>query len=400
MLTNPYLSLNNSGLKLPNNKLWSVNGNVYSLSIIPSISGTASSDAMIGTENYQTNLYVTPVAGTTLSGWNVTGGTVSNNVFTFGNSDATVEPVFEEQRIQQHTYPLMQLGSEYGWQLPIDVLLDASNNELSIDISFYTNVSDSTTWEPYFYIVKPGNKNDYKRLVEENDCRPIVVSAGYRECNITNTQIVNGLTQTIKNWLNDLRSQGFNYIFTHPASFGTSKFIGEPSATFNFAGDVPRFNEATINDVTWTKDIINIDDGLSGIDKRTNVTIKNHNFGDVYYYNFDAAKRIADSIEGYHLPTKAETDAMVQYIGGYNSTVATKLKSTLYWGVNGSDLYGFMALPLGMIDHGSPSYGTESTFWNDNNGATNRMYITNNNNMANGTENQNNYKYPLRLVKD
>lgn len=97
MKSNPIYTIANSGLKIPGNKVLGVNGNVYSLTINPSTSGTATSDATIGTQNYQTNLYATPMQGTKLSGWNVTGGTVVDNIFTFGNSDAVIEPVFEEQ---------------------------------------------------------------------------------------------------------------------------------------------------------------------------------------------------------------------------------------------------------------------------------------------------------------
>lgn len=95
MKTNPIITLNNSGFKIAN-KVWSI-PNTYSLTIQSNASGTASSDAMIGTQNYQTNLYATPIQGAVLSGWNVTGGIITNNIFTFSNTDAIIEPVFEEQ---------------------------------------------------------------------------------------------------------------------------------------------------------------------------------------------------------------------------------------------------------------------------------------------------------------
>lgn len=94
MKTNPIITLNNSGFKIAN-KVWSI-PNTYSLTIQSNASGTASSDALIGTENYSTTLYATPIQGAKLSGWNVTGGTITNNIFTFGNIDATIEPVFVE----------------------------------------------------------------------------------------------------------------------------------------------------------------------------------------------------------------------------------------------------------------------------------------------------------------
>lgn len=94
MKTNPIITLSNSGFKIAN-KVWAI-PNTYSLTIQSNASGTASSDALIGTENYQTNLYATPIQGAKLSGWNVTGGSVVDNKFIFGTSDAVIEPVFEE----------------------------------------------------------------------------------------------------------------------------------------------------------------------------------------------------------------------------------------------------------------------------------------------------------------
>lgn len=105
------------------NAIWGLNQNVYSLTINNNASGTATSDTTIGTENYQTNLYATPIQGAKLSGWNVTGGTVNNNVFTFGNTDATIEPVFEESLIpdmnviQSGYVPNIRQTSFY-WYIP------------------------------------------------------------------------------------------------------------------------------------------------------------------------------------------------------------------------------------------------------------------------------------------
>lgn len=94
MKTNPIITLNNSGFKIAN-KVWAL-PNTYSLTIQSNASGTASSDAMIGTQNYSTTLYAMPNEGYRLNSWNVTGGSVFDDKFIFGNSDATIEPVFEK----------------------------------------------------------------------------------------------------------------------------------------------------------------------------------------------------------------------------------------------------------------------------------------------------------------
>ena len=133
-----------------------------------------------------------------------------------------------------HHYELVTRGGEYGWLLPIDILLNAQTNQLQINIRFNTNVSDSTTWEGGYYMVNPNNTGNYIRWVGMNDIRPTVVSPGYRECNVTNTMLVNGLTTSNINTLNDWKSQGYTNIFTHPAAFQPSKFIGDPVADFVF----------------------------------------------------------------------------------------------------------------------------------------------------------------------
>ena len=95
-----------------------LNNTVYSLTINQSISGTASSDALIGTPDYKTNLYATPNEGAQLSGWNVTGGTITNNIFTFGNADATIEPVFKEYVPPAYTEGwIFTTVGQCGWTL-------------------------------------------------------------------------------------------------------------------------------------------------------------------------------------------------------------------------------------------------------------------------------------------
>lgn len=134
-----------------------------------------------------------------------------------------------------HHYELTTAGGEYGWLLPIDVLLDAQTNQLQINISFNTNVSDSTTWEGGYYVAQNNGKGTtWIRWVDMNTIRPIVVSQGYRECNVTNEMIVNGLTNSNITTLNNWKSLGYTEVFTHPAWFQPSKFIGDPVADFVF----------------------------------------------------------------------------------------------------------------------------------------------------------------------
>lgn len=116
MKTNPIITLNNSGFKLTN-KVWAI-PNVYSLTIQSNASGTASSDAMIGTQNYSTNLYAIPEEGYRLSSWNVTGGTVVDDKFIFGTSDAAIEPVFAEVAIPVDMDFIYQAKDFDGTKIP------------------------------------------------------------------------------------------------------------------------------------------------------------------------------------------------------------------------------------------------------------------------------------------
>lgn len=134
-----------------------------------------------------------------------------------------------------HHYELVTAGGEYGWLLPIDVLLAAQTNQLQINIRFNTNVTDSTTWEGGYYVVQDnGTRYPYILWVDMHIIRPIVVSAGYRECNVTNEMLVNSLTTSNIDELNNWKSQGYTRVFTHPAAFQPSKFIGDPIADFVF----------------------------------------------------------------------------------------------------------------------------------------------------------------------
>lgn len=124
------------------------------------------------------------------------------------------------------------------------------------------------------------------------------------------------------------------------------------------------FDTVTIGTQVWAKTNLAIDDGGSGITIKENVTYNDVNFGTQYYYNWDAASRIADSIDGWHLPTSEEWNALNSFLG--NSTAGTKLKSTYGWksNGNGTDDYGFTALPVGDLNGGNIEYGGQQAhFW-------------------------------------
>ena len=104
------------------------------------------------------------------------------------------------------------------------------------------------------------------------------------------------------------------------------------------------FDSVTIGTQTWMAENLTIDDGNGGIYTQT----VNYGQGNVveYYYTWEAAKRIADTIDGWHLPSSTEWRTLGNYIG---SNAGTKLKSTYGWrnNGNGTDDYGFSGFPAG-----------------------------------------------------
>lgn len=135
----------------------------------------------------------------------------------------------------------------------------------------------------------------------------------------------------------------------------------------------PTPTEVTIGNQTWMTKNLSVDDGGDGIATK----VVNYGYGDVveYYYSWPAAVRIANSIEGWHLPSVEEYDTLASNVGG-ESHAGTKLKSTYGWDpayYAGTDDYGFCALPAGMGTRYTSGvlelydFGGEANFWTSSN---------------------------------
>lgn len=130
----------------------------------------------------------------------------------------------------------------------------------------------------------------------------------------------------------------------------------------------PTPGEVTIGGQTWGTKNLAVTDWGEGIVTR----IVNYGQGDVteYYYTWPAAVRIANLIEGWHLPSVAEYETLASNVGSM-SNAGTKLKSTYGWDPDtyaGTDDYGFCALPAGYTTNPNPStsfneFGKEAIFW-------------------------------------
>lgn len=165
------------------------------------------------------------------------------------------------------------------------------------------------------------------------------------------------------------------------------------------------FPTVTIGTQTWMSKNLAIDDGQGGIYTQT----VNYGQGNVveYYYNWNAAVRVAAAVAGWHLPSKSEWDQLANAIGG-SSTAGTKLKSTYGWDYsgNGTDDYSFSSLPAGQwyVDSGKfTSKGSRAVFWTaDQYSSKNGVYCMLEYKYANlGSYNYNKGSgYSVRLVKD
>lgn len=80
-------------------------------------------------------------------------------------------------------------------------------------------------------------------------------------------------------------------------------------------------------------------------------------------YNWSAANSVCP--QGWHLPTIDEWDTLVSYVG--SGTAKTTLKSASGWDKNGTNDFGFTALPAGNYQGGYHddfySVGSATTFW-------------------------------------
>lgn len=106
--------------------------------------------------------------------------------------------------------------------------------------------------------------------------------------------------------------------------------------------------EVKIGNQTWMNKNLDVDDGGEGI-------FYNEENGE-YYYTWDAAKRIADKIPGWHLPSKEEWNELVKFTG-YD---ATNLREKSW---EGTDKYGFSAGLAGYCGQCFYNVGYVSFFW-------------------------------------
>ena len=104
---------------------------------------------------------------------------------------------------------------------------------------------------------------------------------------------------------------------------------------------------------------------------------------------------------GFHLPTIYEWRILFSAVGGKMSA-GKMLKSTMGWEQNGTDDYGFSAIPVGRLSFDSEIYFEDSVaiFWSvDNNGSVNSVSLDNDEEARFDREDARN-RFSVRCVKD
>jgi len=144
--------------------------------------------------------------------------------------------------------------------------------------------------------------------------------------------------------------------------------------------------EVKIGNQVWMNKNLDVSDGGEGIFYNEE--------NDEYYYTWDAAKRIADKILGWHLPSRKEWYKLVKTTG-YDST-NLRAKS---W--NGTDKYGFSAVPAGLWYNGFSTVGSYAYFWTSEPDGSNAWdrYIGTGTSVYEGSNSQY-LGFSVRLVKD
>lgn len=125
-------------------------------------------------------------------------------------------------------------------------------------------------------------------------------------------------------------------------------------------------------------------------------------------YNWHAVKHLNDNREllmnGWHVPTTAEWDALANAVGG-TGVAGSKLKSSTGWSYgNGTDDFGFAAFPAGRRYSGSfNSLVSNAYFWTATEYSSTSaygIYFDTGASLYSSNYKTSNYAFSVRLVKD
>ena len=155
-----------------------------------------------------------------------------------------------------------------------------------------------------------------------------------------------------------------------------------------------------IGNQIWMAENLRMDDGGGGVSIQNYGTQYGLDYGTQYFYTIEAATRIANKINGWHLPSKAEVDTLINSVGG-SSNACKVLKTRLGWkNTNGTDAYGFSMIGA---REGGRVQGDQSWFWTTTKKGSN-YYVPQFNYNTNSLDYNNGWgaSWPvsIRLIKD
>jgi len=210
----------------------------------------------------------------------------------------------------------------------------------------------------------------------------------------------------------DIPSSSSNVVMGSSSSFHQTDIILGPSVPY---GD-ENYETVVIGTQTWFKRNLNyavegskcIDDATFYNDMVVLLVDENSFICDIYgrLYTWEAAMTACP--EGWHLPSDVEWDALVRYLNPSCSIFESSclvdkiLKATRGWenNTNGSDDYGFAALPAGA----GKSIGEIASWWSstekDSNRAYNREILRSYGGLYRYDGNSKNIMMSVRCVKD
>lgn len=135
---------------------------------------------------------------------------------------------------------------------------------------------------------------------------------------------------------------------------------GRPVGLFEYQPDPPEptIPSVQIGDQIWMTENLQVNDGGEGIIVVPSVVANGYEFGPQTYYTYDAAVRVANSIEGWHLPSDTEFNTLKDYAISLNYTDTRPFRITYGWSRDqGTNELGLSILPIGSIRERYPDVG-------------------------------------------
>ena len=175
--------------------------------------------------------------------------------------------------------------------------------------------------------------------------------------NICNTLGIDkkGFVPTAKETITQDAATRKGAVNVHDGSDAAYVELGTSCTTLELPPDFPTVK---IGNQVWMAKNLDIDDGGEGI-------YHNQENGETYY-TWEAAVRVCGKLKGWHLPSDAEWETLFTAVGGQGDAgKVLKAQTGWYSNGNGTDAYGFSALPASYRYNTGDFYsaGYRAYFW-------------------------------------